>query len=138
MDGLSGAFAHYDFANGTLVYDDSRVQAKFLVNGTTFPEGFATKDDGWINLWIQGQNTSLGWNGPDEGRGAKELGQMLTQTDAFAECMATKVFEKVCLNRPSSPQDREVVAANAKSFAAGNAFNMKQLFMNTAVACAQY
>jgi hypothetical protein len=135
MDGLAGAFAYYDFVDDTLVYDSSKVQPKVLVNANTFPDGYANQDDGWINLWNRGQNAALGWHGQTEGKGAKELGEMLTQTDAFAACMSERVFEKLCLSKPRSEADREMVQKNAETFAANNSFNMKQLFIDTSVNC---
>jgi hypothetical protein len=135
MDGLAGAFAYYDFVDDAFIYDSAKVQAKVLVNGNTFPEGYVNQDDAWINLWNRGQNSVLGWHGQTEGKGAKELGEMLTQTDAFASCMAERVFEKLCLSKPRSESDLEMIQKNAESFAENRSFNMKQLFVDTSVNC---
>lgn len=134
MDGLSGAFAYFDFAENKVTYTPNTVAAKYSVNAQTFPEGAITTDDGWINLWTEGQNAALGWQGSAEGKGAKEYGVMLTQTEAFSQCMSEKVFERVCLHKPTTPEEITAAKEHAADFKS-NDFNMKRLFAKTAVSC---
>ncbi|MCI2284466.1 hypothetical protein L3081_15050 [Colwellia sp. MSW7] len=81
MDPLAQAFAYYDFQfdvnsdpeanNGSIIYNgignidpitNSRVNAKYHINATTFPFGFITENDQWQNYWREGINQKLGWD----------------------------------------------------------------------------
>jgi len=137
MDGLSSAFAHFDFVNGALVHDPNKVQAKMLQNAHVFPDGYVVTDDGWMNLWTSGVNSAVGWRGQGNGVGAKELGQALSQTDAFDSCAAEKVFERVCLRRASSDEDKQFLDQIRDEFVKDDKRNIKTIFKGTAVYCAQ-
>ena len=136
MDGLSQAFAYYDYeydvmndpdgANGQINYNDvgqsdpetgSRVEAKYYNNNLNFEHGFITPNDNWINYWRDGQNKLLGWNEslPNTGSGAKSMGTELANSQAFAQCQVEKVFENVCLRPPQDSADRSQVSAMVAS-----------------------
>jgi hypothetical protein len=127
MDALDGAFAYFDFNNNQNVYTAGKVQSKMNKNGTVFPDGWVTKDDSWVNLWVDGANTFVGWHGATNGNGASGFGRMISQTDAFSQCMATRVFQRVCL-RDFTSDEQAVMQQLAASFAANGNFNMKNLF----------
>ena len=136
LDGLGGAFAYYDFDEDTqqLVYTAGQVQPKFVNGAGTFPLGYETMDDSWINYWRTGPNAFVGWNGPGSGVGAKSLGMELAQTRQFSECAVTKVFEKVCYRTPNGTADTQAVQSMANSFEANNR-SMKRVFAETASYC---
>jgi hypothetical protein len=138
MDGLAGGFAFYDFDEDAqqLVYSADSVQPKYLNDAATFPFGFETTDDFWINYWRTGPNAFVGWNdpGPGEGNGAKSLGAELANTRQFSECQVQKVFEKVCHRAPNGPGDTQTVQTIATNFETNNR-NMKQVFAETALYC---
>ena len=141
MDPMAQAFAYYDFdeTQGKLVFTDGQVQPKYLINSDNFKSGYITTDDHWENRWrLPGKNTVLGWAGQDgtirSGNGAKTLGEELANSDAFAECQATKVFKTVCFRSPSDQADRDQVTSSANGFKSGG--NLKRVFAETAAYCA--
>ena len=141
MDPMAQAFAYYDFdeTQSKLVFTDGQVQPKYLINSDNFKSGYITTDDHWENRWrLPGKNTVLGWAGQDgtirSGNGAKTLGEELANSDAFAECQATKVFRTVCFRSPSDAADRGQITSSANGFKSGG--NLKQVFAETAAYCA--
>lgn len=146
MDPLAQAFAYYDFQydantdpdaqNGRLVYTDDLVQAKYLINSTTFEYGFVTTDDRWDNYWRAGQNALLGWDNSlsGTGSGAKSMGRELAHSDAFASCQVKKVFKTVCLRDPVDGADRNQISSMTNSFVAAD-YNLKQVFAESASYC---
>lgn len=152
MDPLAQAFAYYDYqfsdedgSNGRIFYQQSgtqneltqsRVQPKYHINAGSFPYGFRTPDDNWVNYWRQGQNKALGWDNslPGQGSGAKSLGQELANSTAFAQCQVKKVFRTVCLREPESLTDVTTLHNVTDSFVAGG-YKLKQVFADTATYC---
>lgn len=138
LDGLAGAFAYYDFDEELqqTVYTANNVQPKFNKDAGTFPFGFETENDSWINYWRTGPNEFVGWNavGGGEGSGAKSLGMELAQTRQFAVCQTKRVFEKVCYRSPNGPADEQAVQNIANAFEANNR-SMKRVFAETALYC---
>lgn len=137
MDGLAGAFAHYEWdeSAGRMLYTPNAVARKFLINATVFSGGWVTRDDSWVNYWRAGPNAVLGWRGTGgSGRGMKSLGQEVAGSRAFSECQVQKVFQRVCLRPPSSPQDRSEVRRIADVFEAQN-YSLRRVFGEAAVYC---
>lgn len=144
MDAVSGAFAYYEYDhdpdndpagnNGRLVYTPGEVQAKFFSNANTFPGGYVTTDDGWINYWRTGPLAALGWNGSQsQGQGAKSLGIEVAASRAFAQCQVEKVFQQVCFHPAGSPQDRAEIDRVANAFTSN--YSMKRVFAEVASYC---
>ena len=157
MDGMMGAFAHYNLAydkdgNGNVIEDTAKleytpneIQAKFLQNANNFKPGNVTTDDSWVNYWRKGQNALLGWANPPPagvtldsqgyavGFGAKALGRELANSDAFAQCQVKKAFETVCLREPGNSADRSEVETIVSDFKDG--YKMKQVFRDVAAYC---
>lgn len=131
QDALGGAFAYYDYSNRVLYR--TTVAAK-LNRDPVFPDGYITTDDSWINLWSQGQNSSLGWRGPQEGNGASEFGRMLTKSRAFSVCMSKKVFKLVCVKSPNE-DDEAFIDQMADELEQNDQYNMKNLFVKTVAKC---
>jgi hypothetical protein len=96
-----------------------------------------TKDDSWENLWAipgtQNQN-KLVFKGQTSGNGAKSMNQMLARSEGFANCMAKKVFELVCMKEPVNPGDVTFVSSQARAFEAGG-YKMKSLIAKTSAGC---
>jgi hypothetical protein len=139
LDPMAQAFAYYNYdtMSTQLVYTANMVQPKYLINSQNFSDGFVTPDNSWSNRWRAGPNAALGWDGtlPGSGVGAKSLGQELAASDAFAQCQVTKVFQTVCFRAPTSTADQATVATIKANFKAGG-YKLKQLFQQSAAACA--
>lgn len=138
LDGLSGAFAYYDFDEDLqqTVYTEGAVHPKFNQDAGVFPFGFETTSDSWINYWRTGPNEFVGWNavGGGEGTGVKSLGMELAQTRQFAVCQTKRVFEKVCYRAPNGPADEQAINNIATTFETNNR-SMKRVFAETALYC---
>ncbi len=138
MDPLAQAFAYYNYDEdtGRIEYSDGAVHPKYFNNDANFAFGFRTPDDQWSNYWRNGRNALLGWdsNLPGEGAGAKSLGQELAGSQAFAQCQVEKVFENVCLRKPTDAADRAQVDAMTASFVGGN-YRLKTTFGEAATYC---
>ncbi|MEM7217695.1 MAG: hypothetical protein AAF515_04980 [Pseudomonadota bacterium] len=155
MDPLAQAYAYYDFSfdaeadpegeTGQIMYNDAgttdpisgtQVVAKYFNNEATFPQGFATPNDSWANYWRDGVNSRLGWDSSRaaSGNGAKSMGAELANSEAFASCQVTKVFENVCLRAPADSTDRNQIAAMTASFQS-NGYRLKRVFAEAAVYC---
>ncbi|MEZ4742070.1 MAG: hypothetical protein R3B45_06445 [Bdellovibrionota bacterium] len=137
MDGHTGAFAYMDYTEEDgLIYNPTAPRAKFNQNADEFPKGYVTTDDNWINLWAEdGPNKSLGWNGARSGKGVKSWGKMLTQTDAFSQCMAQRALVMVCDVNPEEDEVKGAINQLAAGFRANNNYNMKALFAKSALYC---
>lgn len=155
MDGMSQAFAYYDYEydvmndpdgdSGQISYNDvgeidpvtgTRVEEKYYNNNLNFEHGYITPNDGWINYWRNGQNKLLGWDEslPDTGNGAKSLGVELANSQAFAQCQVEKVFENVCLRPPQDSTDRNQIDAMVASLTS-NGYQLRRTFAESAVYC---
>ena len=155
MDPLAQAFAYYDYEYdpesdpdgeyGALQYNTSsqidpdtgsQVQGKYHINSNNFPFGYVTHDDSWSNYWREGLNKNLGWNEslPASGNGAKTMGQELANSEKFASCQVTKVFENVCLRSPQDAADRAEISAMTSTFT-NSGYNIKQVFADSANYC---
>lgn len=137
MDPLIQAFAYYEWDPdlARVVYTDGVVQAKYLINNTTFPLGYVTQTDNWSNYWRDGKNAVLGWRGPSaSGSGVKSLGEELASSRAFSTCQVKKAFKQICFREPANPAERTEVDRIANVFEANN-YNMKRVFAEVASFC---
>lgn len=161
MDGLAGAFAHFDYGfrnftdgnNVAIVYPagyfpgsqlirfpnavetGTNIVRKYNQNTGVFPAGYITVDDSWVNYFAASQtaaNKAIGWPaGMTSGSGAKSLGTMLANTRGFPVCMAKRVFKKVCA-RAAGAADTATIGTLADQFIAGG-YKLKSLFENAAI-----
>jgi len=137
MDGLAGAYAYYDWDEDQerLVHTPGSVQDKYVQNANTFPFGFVTTDNSWVNYWREGQNANLGWRGTsDRGFGAKSMGEEVAASRAFSVCQVEKVFEHVCFRPPKNQADRDAIESIADQFET-NGYRMKSVFAAAAEHC---
>jgi len=137
MDPLIQAFAYYEWDQelGRVVYTNGQVQAKYLINNTTFPLGFVTNNDNWSNYWRAGKNAALGWRGPNaSGSGVKSFGQEVASSRAFSACQVQKAFKQVCFREPANPFERAEVDRITDVFEANN-YSMKRVFAEVAGFC---
>lgn len=162
QDSLGRAFYHYDKSlvyngmiyrkehsfspstpnklNKNIVYEDG------FVVGTDKNGNSVDRKDVWENLWISGKNEELGM--PDEtvwkssildtgeahkGAGVKELGEYLSLSTAFDECMAERMWEMVCVNRKDSVFESK--RKELGGFFRNNNHNMKKLIAKIATFC---
>lgn len=136
QDSMRGAYAYYDYTNNMIQYTQGTVAAKINRN-VLYSAGHRTVDDSWNNLWALpgSQNqTRLNFKGSASGNGAKSLNQMLARSEGFANCMAKKVFELVCMKEPINTDDKVFVQSQARAFEAGG-YKMKDLIVKTSVGC---
>lgn len=131
MDGLGGAFAKFDFVNGSIVYYGNQVAPKYNQNRTVFADGYITYDDSWINYWAERDNAQIEWRGPRSGYGVKSLGEALANTRAFSTCMTKKIFSKLCRRTPSA-DDAKAISALATAFEK-DGYKLRSLFEQIAV-----
>jgi len=137
MDPLVQAFAYYEWDQDTqrVIYTDGLVQAKYLINNTTFPLGYVTRNDRWDNYWRSGKNAHLGWRAPNSGGfGAKSLGEEVASSRAFSTCQVKKAFKAICYRNPANPTERSEIEKIADVFESTN-YNMKRLLAEVAVYC---
>lgn len=135
MDALAGAFAYFEWdpVQMRTVFTPGNVQAKYGINAETFPFGYETVDDSWVNYWREGPNSALGWYGPSgSGFGPQSLGREVAATRAFALCQVQKVFSQVCF-RPPSSADEAAIEQIATDFEAD--YSMKNVFAAVAAHC---
>jgi hypothetical protein len=141
MDPLTGAFAYMDSTTVTVggatvtrySVTPTKVNKKYYINAENFPDGYVTKDDSWLNLWVDGPNKALGWNGATSGKGVKGFGQLYADSNAFAQCMAKRAYARVCVQDALS-QEGEHIDKLAKAFVDGG-YKMKNLFAEAATTC---
>jgi len=144
MDPQANAFAYFDWAPGAAnAPGTGRIRIatapvpKMNQNADVFTGGAAVSDDSWVNLWYQGTNASLGWDpNKKSGKGPKSWGEALASTKMFPECMAKRVYKTVCLKEGRTAADKASIAELSEHFANAS-FNMKDLFKQTAVECAE-
>lgn len=155
MDPLSQAFAYYNYdynvegdpqgEAGRLIYNSegstdpitgSRVTEKHQINAGNFPFGFVIEDDRWDNYWREGINQTLGWSESlsGSGNGAKSMGEELANSQVFASCQVTKVFENVCLRKPQDANDRSAITTMTTTFVNSN-YRIKDVFAASAAYC---
>jgi hypothetical protein len=135
MDALAGAFAYMDFDDdGRFIYNPLRPRSKFTVNNNTFKDGFVTEDNTWINLWVDGPNSVLGWRGAATGKGVKSYGSMLAATEQFSSCMAEQALKVTCRPDENDPNYKTAVKHLAQNFEQGG-YNLKHLFVKSALTC---
>jgi hypothetical protein len=128
MDGLSGAWAHFD--NQDLLQAGG-IRDKFNRNSEVFPAGHITRDNSWVNLFTRNQNAALQWRGSMSGRGVSEFGRMLANSGAFSKCMAKRAFTRICHRDPSSTEEAIINSLKDK-FEASN-YNLSSLIEETAI-----
>ena len=137
MDALSGWSVFYD--GPTLTWDrnvKSKITKNVLYRGTQGRNYNQPNhaNDSFTNLWTEGKNAKLGWRGKTSGKGAKEFGEMMTRSKAFASCMAKQVYESVCYLKPEAGIAKTKSEQLAEQFEKNN-YNMRKLFAATAVSC---
>lgn len=141
MDPMAGAFAYFNWVGdedtGRVEYTRGDVQDKYLINANTFPFGYATENDHWVNYWRSGPNSIMGWRGLEsEGFGAQSLGREIAESEGFSRCHVEKVFEQVCFRPPSDLDDRVEVENIRQDFEV-NGYDMLDVFADVATYCTE-
>ncbi len=137
QDAMRGAYAYYDYSGNTITYTPGVVVNKINKN-VLYSSGKMTVNDSWENLWAlpntQNQN-KLQFQGVNSGNGAKSLNMHLARSKGFANCMAKKVFELVCMKEPVNTDDKVFVEAQARAFESSYGYKIKDLVVETSVGC---
>ena len=132
MDGMSGAFAHFDYVNDTPTYfGPFSIAPKYNINTSVYPDGYQPTDDSWQNYATQHQNVALGWHGATRGKGIQEYAQMLANSDAFAKCMVKTAFQATC-RRPADGDDEDYINQATADFVSGG-YKLRTLFETIAL-----
>ncbi len=137
MDPMSGAYAYFEWDKdqNRVVHSPGFVTPKHLINANTFPGGYITVDNRWQNMWRDGVNAVLGWNGPSaSGFGPQSLGVEIANSRAFSLCQVEKVFEEVCFRPPESAGDAQAIKDIADAFELSS-YRMKTAFAQVAAYC---
>jgi len=137
QDFFRGAWAFYDFDETAkkIKYTPGIVAGKYNINGDSFPTGYQTTDDRWMNNWTVGQNARFGW--PEDlkgGNGVASFGKMLAKTAGFNTCMAKSTYKTVCASEGESEREKKIISELADDFKVSNQ-NLKTLFVKTALRC---
>lgn len=134
QDSFANAWAYYDYDGKKLVYSPGQVVGKVNLNNL-FPARAAVNNDSWTNLWAYGQNSSLGWRGSQSGTGGRSFAYNVATTKAFANCMAEKSFEWLCLIKNPNSEQKEEIAQLANEFESIDNYNLKELLAKTSSLC---
>jgi hypothetical protein len=156
MDGMRPAFAKADFvpdANdptlGKQVYN-AGISPKYARNqktnnayniahatfatqpGVDAPIGYRVRDNNWVNYTTGPHNMDLfGWRTTNMGQGMGQLGAMISNSQGFSRCMATRVFASVCRREPSTSED-QLIRTLANEFETDN-YHLRHLFETVAL-----
>jgi len=105
------------------------VTKKMNHNQNVFPGGRVITDNSFENSALDPWGQAyFGWRGPTKGKGVKEFGAMVANSEQFSRCMARRVFASVCKREPQSFDDK-VIKESAKEFAdANNGYKLDYLF----------
>lgn len=138
MDAQRPAFWGWDYVERVgLQYDPTRPLTKLIRNKDQNPNGFEMSDNTWVNLWTEGKNASLGWNGKTEGRGLKAWGTMLAKSEAFAQCWARRALTGACLVDPESQSARMAINQLGNRFMNELSYDLKKLYANASLMCSE-
>lgn len=151
MDAFRGATAKFNFADGFVKHADvlpatnqennenegnmfqnpAGIAGKMNRNSDMFPQGRVTIDNTWTNYASLGKNEKLfGWPATEKGQGLRPLGEMVSKSQQFPRCMATRVFRSVCKREPAS-YESTTIQQLASAFQQDN-YNLRLLFARTA------
>ena len=148
MDGFRGAFARYDFSDNFVKYaayfsngggadrmnqSPAGIAQKMNRNSDTFPTGFRTTDDTWVNNARGPANVQrFGWRGVhSSGSGVRQMASAVANSRAFSRCMVKRVYREIC-RRPIASFETSFVETMATSFE-NNDYNLRELFEDTAL-----
>lgn len=132
MDGFGGAFVHFDFDVPSATFNylgPQTVASKYNQNANTYPDGWITTDDSWVNLVAD--NPQFGWRTQPSGNGITEFGNLLANSAQFGRCMATRGFKEIC-RRSASSAEQELIQELATHFESGG-YDLKSLFQDVAI-----
>ena len=138
QDAMRPAWAYYDYdpATGGITYTPGQVVQKINQAGSTFPEGFVTPNDNFVNLWgsMSAHMDRLGFKPPYSGVGAKDLGRQVANSSGFANCMVFKAFKKVCYRNPAASESDMLDLVSQEFEDSGN---MKEVYKKVAAHCVE-
>lgn len=147
LDGFRGAFAKFDLSKGgpghsqitaksgrypslfSMPYDSNGIVSKYARNEYVFPMGYKTVDDTFVNNATRPANAALfGWRGNfQKGKGAREFGTIIANSRRFSQCMAKRVFKKVCRSELDEAKNKALLVKWGDEFEASG-YKLKKLF----------
>jgi len=137
MDAAIGGTAYFDFGNNGIKYTPGQVNGKMNRNSQEYPDGYVTTDDSWMFLGGYSATNSfgkIGWRGATSGNGLHSFATAFAVSRGFSDCMAKRVFRKVCV-RDATPADEPTIQMLADKFENQGNYNLKSLFEDTAILC---
>ncbi len=96
MDGMGGAFAKFDFTEGSIQFSKDGVMEKMNQHADVYPDGYVTSDDSWENMLHYNPSIDFGWRTPMKGQGIKQFAEMLANSKAYSSCLVKKVYQEIC------------------------------------------
>ncbi|OQW52130.1 MAG: hypothetical protein A4S09_08960 [Proteobacteria bacterium SG_bin7] len=131
MDGMGGAFAKFDFTDGSIQFKKNGVMEKMNQHAEVYPEGYVTTDDSWENMLHYNPSISFGWRSPMKGQGIKQFAEMLAQSKAYSQCLVKKVYQEICGTSilETAPELLEPLRTKFES----NGYKIRSLISNIAV-----
>jgi hypothetical protein len=132
MDAFGGAFAHFDFDVPSTTFNylgQSVIAPKYNQNANTYPDGWITTDDSWVNMLAD--NAQFGWRTSTTGKGINDFGNLLANSGQFSRCMATRSFKEVCRREPAA-SEQNLIQTLATNFESGG-YHLKSLFQDVAI-----
>lgn len=107
------------------------VVKKMNHNDHVFSGGYVTYDNSFNNPAIEPSSQALfGWRSALSGKGAREFGLMISQSEGFSRCMTKRVFKKLC-KRDALISEDGLIKTLATEFESQN-YKLKYLFKKVA------
>lgn len=109
----------------------SYVVKKMNHNDYVAPGGYITFDNSFINLISDPDGVKkFGWRGVMKGKGVREFGMMISQSEEFSRCLTRRVFKALC-KRDAQSSEEGLIQSTANDFE-NQGFKLKYLFKKVA------
>jgi len=160
MDGFRGAFARITFETGfakhawvvapdaqtnpneannnnnmgTMVQVPRGIAGKFNRDSAVFANGINVTDSSWVNYATRGANAQyFGWRqGTESGRGVREFGNMIAESQAYPLCLTKRAFRSICKREPAAA-DAAMINRVTESFKTVDNYSLRRLFERVAI-----
>jgi hypothetical protein len=115
------------------------IAGKFNKNSDVFRAGlnqdqWLVNDSSWVNYATRGTNaTYFGWApGTTSGRGVREFGNMIAESQAYPSCLTKRAFRSLCKRDPVAA-DTAMINRVANSFRTVDNYSLRRLFERVAI-----
>lgn len=107
------------------------VVKKMNHNDYVFNGGFVTSDNGFMNTVTESEGAKyFGWRSSMSGKGVRDFGMMVAQSEGFSRCMTKRVFKTLC-KREAQASEESLIHTTANEFEA-QGYKLKYLFKKVA------